>query len=339
MCLAFFQLQALNTKPDRLAELLGQGRHHLECSCRLAGSQVERGGRVLFDNPWVATSWWNQPCLKKLFAIDGMRRVRCDQSQFGITSVDDAGNVGLARKVTGFMPNDECIAEALYRRCFGGHDHIQLLNGRNNVAAILRALRQSMRAAGCGEAQGLMGRDGQLTIATLEVGPTLEEPELLSLPDSMDSAQEFGDRSAGLPLNPEMVKRAIELEMQHMDELKVLEDSDRDTCIAETGRPPIPTGWVDIDKDRSRLVCQETRGRSTIDVEDRTSTFAANSLYEALRMQLSLMMTGPKSQVEGDDDVLMPLDTSRLTLARVVIVTINGTVYKLLKATYGLRGA
>ena len=31
------------------------------------------------------------------------------------------------------------------------------------VAAILRALRQSMRAAGCGEAQGLLGKDRQLT--------------------------------------------------------------------------------------------------------------------------------------------------------------------------------
>ena len=173
------------------------------------------------------------------------------------------------------------------------------------VAAILRALRQSMRAAGCGEAQGLMGRDRQLTIAALEAGPTLEEPELLSLPDSTDSAQEFRGRSTGLTLNPEIVKRARELEMQHMGELKVREDSDRDTCIAGTGRPPIPTDWVDIDKGdpirlnyRSRLICQETRGWPTVDVEDWAATFAA-------RLQLSLMMTGPRSQVEGDDGVLM----------------------------------
>ena len=122
-----------------------------------------------------------------------MCRVRCDQCQFGMTSVDDAGNVGLARKATGFMTNDAYIAEAVDRRCFGGHDHIQLLNGRAKacekypprlVAATLRALRQSMRAAGCGEAQRMMGRDRQLTIAALEVGPTLEELELLSILDS-----------------------------------------------------------------------------------------------------------------------------------------------------------
>ena len=52
-------------------------------------------------------------------------------------------------------------------------------------------------------------------------------------------------------------------------------------------------------------------------------------------------MTGPRSQVEGDDDVLMLLDISRAhlhsPLARAVFVTIEGKVYKLLKAMHGLR--
>ena len=91
----------------------------------------------------------------------------------------------------------------------------------------MRALRQSMRAAGRGEAQRMVGRDRQLTMAAVEAGPTLEEPELLSLPDNADSDQEFSDRSTGLPLFPEMVKRARELEMQYMDEPKCVEDSDR----------------------------------------------------------------------------------------------------------------
>ena len=97
------------------------------------------------------------------------------------------GNVGPACLATGFVANDEYIAEVVNRHCFGGHDHIQLLSGRAKscekhpprlVAAILRAL-QSMRAAGRGEAQKMMGRDRQLTIAAVEAGPTLEEPELL----------------------------------------------------------------------------------------------------------------------------------------------------------------
>ena len=129
----------------------------------------------------------------------------------------------------------------------------------------------------------------------------------------------------------------------------ILEDSDRDTCMAETGRPPIPTDWVDIDKGdsirpnyRSRLVCQETRKRSTIDVQDWAATFAATLPYEAFRLQLSLM-TSPRSQVEDDDDVLMLVDISRAHLhtpcARVLSVTIIGKVCKMLKAMYRLRDA
>ena len=76
----------------------------------------------------------------------------------------------------------------------------------------------------------------------MDAGPTLEEPELVSLLDNGDGDQEIRDRSTGLPMNPEMVKRARELEMQYVEELKVLEDSDRDACMAETGRPAIPTG-------------------------------------------------------------------------------------------------
>ena len=127
-----------------------------------------------------------------------------------------------------------------------------------------------------------------------------------------------------MPLNPEMVKRARELEMQYMEELKVLDDSHRDPCMAETGRPPIPSDWVDINEGdslrpnyRSWLVRQETRGRSTIDVEDWAATFAATPPYEVFKLQLSLMMTGPRSQAEGDDDVLMLLDISRAPIHRM----------------------
>ena len=230
------------------------------------------------------------------------------------------------------MTNDEYIAEAVARRSSGGHDHIQLLNSRAKtvekypprlVAAIMRALRQSTRAAGCGETQGLMGRNRHLTIAARSTGSwaDLEEPELLSLPDSTDSAQEFRDRSTGLPLNSEMVEKAIELEMQCIEELKVLEDIDRVMCMAETGRPPIPTDRVDIDRRdsiipnyRSSLVCQETRRRPTTCVEDWAATLAATPPYEAFKLQSSLMMTGPRSQIEGDDDVLMLLGISRAHL-------------------------
>ena len=239
MCLALSLSRLQHAKPDELAELQEQGKRHLEFACSLSELQIEQGGRVLFEYPLAASE---EPRMWKLRSIDGMRCVRCDQCQFGMTSVDSEGNVGPACKAPRFMTNDEYLA-AVNRHFFGGHDHIQLLSGRAKscekypprlVAAILRALRQSMRVAGCGLAQKMVGRDRQLTIAAVEAGPTLEEPELPSLPDNTDVDQEFRDRSTGLPLNPEIVKKARELEMQYMEELKVLEDSDRDACMAET---------------------------------------------------------------------------------------------------------
>ena len=89
--------------------------------------------------------------------------------------------------------------------------------------------------------------------------------------------------------------------MRYLEELKVLEGSDRDACLAETGRPPIATDWVDINKGdslrpnyRSRLVCQETRGRSKTDVEGWAATFAASPPFGAFKLQLSFDDDGAK---------------------------------------------
>ena len=123
MCLSLSLSRLQHPKPDELAELREQGKRHLEFACSPARLQIQRGGRVLCECPLAASE---EPCLWKLRSIDGMRCVRCDQCQFGMTS-DDSGP---ACKATGFMTNDEYIVEAVNRHCFGAHDHNQLLNGR-----------------------------------------------------------------------------------------------------------------------------------------------------------------------------------------------------------------
>ena len=105
-CLSLARLQ--HAKPDELAELREQGKRHLEFACSLARLQGERGGRVLFECPLAAS---DELCLWKLRSIDGMHCVRCDQCQIGMASVDRGRNVGQGCKATGFMTNDEYIAE------------------------------------------------------------------------------------------------------------------------------------------------------------------------------------------------------------------------------------
>ena len=96
------------------------------------------------------------------------------------------------------MANDEYIAEAVNRHCFGGHDRAKSCEKYppRLVTAILRALRQSMRAAGCGQAQKMVGRDRQLTISAVEAGLTLEEPKLLSLSDKADGVFKSSETEA-----------------------------------------------------------------------------------------------------------------------------------------------
>ena len=113
MCLALSWPQ--HAKPDELAELLEQDKRQLEFACSPARLQIEQGGRVLFEYSLAASE---EPRLWKLWSIDGMRCVRCDQCQFGMTSVESEGNVGLECKATGFMTNDLYIAEAVEQTLF-----------------------------------------------------------------------------------------------------------------------------------------------------------------------------------------------------------------------------
>ena len=142
-----------------------------------------------------------------------------------------------------------------------------------------------------------------------------------------------------------MVKKARELEMQYMEELKVLEEAiGMRAWLKRVDHGSRLTGSTSTRAIRSDPTTEAgwSVKRHAIDVEDWAATFAATPPYEAFKLQLSLMMTGPRSQVEGDDDVLMLLDIARAhlhsPLARAVFVTIDGKVYKLLQAMYGLSG-
>ena len=127
-----------------------------------------------------------------------------------------------------------------------------------------------------------------------------------------------------------------------MEEFEVIEEASLDEALAGTGHQPIPTRWVDLDKGdkeapkvKSRLVCQETKRRSTLDVEDWSSVFAATQPYEAFRLQLSAAMTGPKVDNPDDDLVLTFFDIRahlHSPLMGKVYISVEGNVYKLLKA-------
>ena len=122
---AWLSLSCRRSTPSQTSWQNCWSRANVTCSLHAAELQIERGGRVLFEHPVAA--------LDEPLAVDGVRCVRCDQCQFGMASVVRVGNVGLACKATGFMTNDECAAEAVNRRCFGGHESHPVVERQSEI--------------------------------------------------------------------------------------------------------------------------------------------------------------------------------------------------------------
>ena len=74
-------------------------------------------------------------------------------------------------------------------------------------------------------------------------------------------------------------------------------------CFTRAQRRPIKGRWVDVNKGdsthpeiRSRLVVQETKGRSIIEAGDVLQTFAATPPLEVIKLLLSILATGNRGE-------------------------------------------
>ena len=99
------------------------------------------------------------------------------------------------------------------------------------------------------------------------------------------------DRS-GKPLIPELVDKARLEELGEIAKHGVYENVPLDECWKATGKPPVGTRWVDVNKGhdekpdyRSRLVAQE------INKQKREGLFAATPPLEAKKILMSMAVT------------------------------------------------
>jgi hypothetical protein len=126
-------------------------------------------------------------------------------------------------------------------------------------------------------------------------------------PDEFDEweheyEREFGDLEEG-EFDPELLKEARKEEVQFMENIGVWEPSTWEECLEKTGRPPITTKWVDVDKGRggevlvrSRLVARDFKVKG----DDRGfDVFAATPPLELKR--LLFRMARVKGSVGGSD--------------------------------------
>ena len=98
---------------------------------------------------------------------------------------------------------------------------------------------------------------------------------------------EFWDDITGVKLDAEKVRKARELELEFVDKKPIYIEADVDECWARTGKKPISTRWVDIDKGggehRSRWVARDFKTEAT------TEYFAATPPWEAVKFLVSLL--------------------------------------------------
>eukprot|EP00971_Amphidinium_carterae_P272542 5409708-Amphidinium_carterae.2 len=252
--------------------------------------------------------------------------------QFGRVGLDMHGTVLAMQGVSGFMTNDSFISRALAVRCGGGHDHVPPEGSTAGaqlpprlVTEILRALRLSIKASECEEHPKIM---------TLETGPTVEEPSLLDRAPADEAEREYRDRNTGVELDPNLVAKARQ---EERGPAWLHGRTEGHGTFDSRGMP------------ESRLVCQRTRGRTTIEADDIAATFSPTPPYEAFKLQLSTLVSTKiemtrKKGGDGHDDLVMEfLDISRAHLlspvCRAIFVSVDGFVYRLKKAMYGLRDA
>ena len=101
--------------------------------------------------------------------------------------------------------------------------------------------------------------------------------------DTLDDYRQFWDDVSGEPLDTEGVLQARKEELVEVHKHGVYKKVPISQCLERTGKPPIGTRWVDINKGdnvhpefRSRVVGQE------IKVDKRDDLFAATPPLEAM---------------------------------------------------------
>ena len=139
-------------------------------------------------------------------------------------------------------------------------------------------------------------------VQAFESGATVEEP---CLAEKTDYDRVFCDSVTGASLPSKLFEEAMQLEIKFMKEMNVHTHCWHGT-VKEQGIIPIWTRWVFTNKGytehlfiRARLVAQETKRTTSMDLTDTSMTFAATPLVEGFRFLLSRAMTGEKEEPTG----------------------------------------
>ena len=218
------------------------------------------------------------------------------------------------------MTNLPCIAAALRDRCPNTkynhvHEHVGWESGRTRVAQIYppelcRAICDGFRK------QLEADRKGQLMFAELnnenvDNGKSMRE-EAEKIKNKLPTADEDGEEEmmtawddvSGAELDPKAIRDARAEEIAYVRKMGLYTKVPIKECMVKTGKQPISTRWIDINKGdtnnpnyRSRLFARE------INIHKRDDIFAATPPLEALKVILSMIACCNKGEVVMINDI------------------------------------
>ena len=237
--------------------------------------------------------------------------ITSDMCQFGMQQLGDDGVMKAVMKPTKWLSNSPFILNKLSRRCDREHEHQQLIGGRAKAAqvyptqlctSILKGLKRQLTCDG--------------VLSRRHIGSIEPEEETL---DSTDLWGEFYDVS-GNALESSKVREARLEEIQGLKDRGTYEKVPIEECHRVTGKGPIRTRFVDLNKGdhktpnyRSRLVATELKANNPS-----LDHFAAMPPLEAKKALFSMAVTRNIRKQHGGPYKLGFIDISKAYLYAAV---------------------
>ena len=315
MCTAFSTWQRLNAtraNPGARRRAYREACEHIEFVAQLYHDQVSEGRYFLHEHPQFASSW-DLECIKRLLRLPGVGRNRCDQCQYGAEAPHGLLKGCPVMKPTGFMSNAPEILKALSKRCSGSRavaskDGISTgtwcsreRGGKHAPCAgsICREMAKYPRELCRAVIRGLTAQlrtDGRIRRGCYGIQLVDDDPDvpLLACGQEQGYSGRYKDAMTGQVLKDDLVAKARKVELSFFESKGVWTKVPRQKAYEKTGRPPISTRWLDVNKAddeepniRSRYVARQMKALDS----SGTSYFAPAPPLEAVRIVISLAMT------------------------------------------------
>ena len=251
--------------------------------------QYDAGRYFLHEHP-EPSSAWDTAELKALGELPGVFRVRSTMCSWKMV-LKGQEHEGYVRKPTVWLTTslNQETTPCMHRdvRLIGSVAKQAQVYPDRLVRAVLQGLREQLLA------------DKSLSSCeSLHAGPTPHE-ELWSEEQFAEQEEEFIDAAAGVLLNPEKVRKARVEELKWVKDEKIYDRVPRSECLAATGKEPISTKWVDINKGddqrplyRSRRVAREIKRRKQPGEQlSEVELLAATPSVEIFYLLCSMLMT------------------------------------------------